>query len=64
MLFARALYVFDELSGVVNTQSQNWLCSGRTSLARDFRSISRALMGCEIEPKESNLWFSYILMWM
>ena len=27
----KALYVFDELSGVVNTQAQNWLCSGRTS---------------------------------
>jgi hypothetical protein len=40
----------DELSGVANTQAQKWLCSGRTSLARDFRSVSLALIGRETEP--------------
>ena len=44
----------DELSGVVETQTQNRLCSGRTSLVRDFRSISLALIGRGIEPNNAH----------
>ena len=52
----------DEGSGVVNTQTQNWLCSGRTSPERDFRSIPWALMSYGIEPKEGRYLPSYTLM--
>ena len=52
----------DEGSGVVNTQTQNWLCSGRTSPERDFRSIPWALMSYGIEPKEGLYLPSYALM--
>jgi hypothetical protein len=53
--------IHDELSGVVETQTQNRLCSGRTSLARDFRSIPLALIGCGIEPNNAHFWALYEL---
>ena len=47
--------------GLPIPKHQKWLCSGRTSLARDFRSVSLALIGRETEPnnEHSSHWSLY-----